>query len=420
MVGVAILAASPLILARMVLNPSFRSELAKRHRGGRSLPSLSDCLWVHASSVGEVRVAKILIQAMKDLGETRPIALSTFTPTGYDLARKEGIDPVFRLPFDLPYWLNPVFDKLNPSIVILIEAEFWPSLLRQCQRREIPVLLVNGRMSQTSTHRYKKIKPFFHWMTQGVRLFAMRSQTDADRVLSLGVPSEKVVVTGNIKFDFPATQSPTPPGPEKVARPVTLIFGSTRPGDEGPIMEAIRRLREEDPGLNCVIAPRHLERIREVEELIRQYGMEFERDSQIHGGMDGKKGATILVDRMGELNRYYARGTVAFVGGSFHPRFGGHNILEPAAFGIPVIFGKHMDNFQEEAALLKKSGGGIQIDRPGDLFKTLNRLLTRPEELRERGQSAGETIKRHRGAVQKIIELIKKLQTADRKPETVK
>jgi len=411
-VGAAILAVSPFILVRMALFAAFRSDILERHRGGKSLASFPECLWIHASSAGEVRAAKILLDALKKNGGHPPVVLSTYTRTGYDLAKKENIENVFRLPFDFPLWLNPVFDKLNPSQLILIEAELWPSLLRLCKRRNVPVLLVNGRMSERSADRYRKFPPFFRWIADAVTVFSMRTQADADRMLALGISSPKVRVTGNMKFDartgdtLPIEKIP----PEKYP---WVVFGSTRPGDEGPIMESVLRLKKDMPDLNVALAPRHVDRCQEIESLIQEYGVEFKRHSQLSKNLEGIRGGLILIDTMGELNHYYARATVAFVGGGFNPRFGGQNILEPAALGLPVIYGKHMQNFEEEARLLKESGGGIQIDNPNELYPTLHRLLTQPEERKRRGQSAAETIRANQGAVQRNIELIEKTQTGN-------
>jgi len=409
-VGIVLLAASPFILIRMALSKEFRADILARHRGGKSLPPLPGCLWIHASSAGEVRAAKILLDALNKNGDHPAIVLSTFTQTGYDLAKKENIENVFRLPFDFPLWLNPVFDKLNPSRLILIEAEFWPSLLRLAKRKHVPVLLINGRMSERSANRYQNILPFFRWITDPVSVFSMRTQTDADRALALGIPAPKVRVTGNIKFD--ARTGDTLPVEKKPAeKHPWVVFGSTRPGDEGPIMESVVRLKKDLPDLNVAIAPRHVDRCQEIESLISEYEVEFKRHSQLSENFEDPAGAIILIDTMGELNHYYLKATVAFVGGGFNPRFGGQNILEPAALGLPVIYGKHMQNFAEEARLLKESGGGIQIDNPNELYSALHGLLTQPEERIRRGQSAAKTIKENQGAVKRNIELIEQTET---------
>jgi len=406
----AILAASPFILVRTVLSPAFRSDLLKRLQGAKPLPSVAGCLWIHASSAGEVRAAKILLEALRKHDNDTPIVLSTFTRTGYELAKKENIENVFRLPPDFPLWLNPLFDKLNPSQLILIEAELWPSLLRLCLRRNVPVLLVNGRMSQKSTDRYRKIAPFFRWITEPIAVFSMRTQADADRILTLGIQPGKVRVTGNMKFDARLGDISQQKEHPDSGKPLRVVFGSTRPGDEGPVMDAILRLKKTLPGLSFVIAPRHLGRCQEIESLILEYGVVFTRHSELTAGDANHKNSILLLDAMGELNHYYAEADVAFVGGGFNPRFGGQNILEPAAFGLPVVFGKHMNNFEEEARLLKESGGGVQIDGPNELYPALHRLLTQPDERKERGQSAAATILANQGAVQKTVELIKQTQ----------
>ncbi|OGW22643.1 MAG: hypothetical protein A3K09_02090, partial [Nitrospinae bacterium RIFCSPLOWO2_12_FULL_47_7] len=375
-IGILILAVSPYILLRMAVDPAFRAEVSHRLKSWADLPSLRSCIWIHAASVGEVQAAKILIRSLKE--QCRPVILSTFTRTGYDLAK--SFAPVFRLPPDLPFWLEPLFDKIDPSILILIEGELWPSLLCACKRREVPVLLANGRISEKSFNRYGKVKSLFRWATAPIKLFSMRTAADADRLKKLGIPESLIRITGNMKFD--ALESDENQGRE--SNTPLVVFGSTRPGDEVPILEAIVRLREEVPGTRFVIAPRHLNRIPEIISMIQDHKLEFELHSRLgeksqFSGLSGTpageragaddnsldrfqppagaekvqpfdlSGRLILLDRMGELNHYYARSCVAFVGGGFNPEHGGQNILEPAAFYQPVIFGGHMDNFAEEA-----------------------------------------------------------------------
>lgn len=411
--GGVLLTASPFIFIRFAFDSGFRAEMLARHKGGSDLLPSPGCLWVHASSVGEVRVAQILIQALQREGEKKPIVLSTFTRTGFELAQKESTVPVFRLPFDFPTWLNPILDKLKPSMLILIEAEFWPSLLKSLQQRQVPVLLANGRMSEKSCNRYGKIKPFFNWIAQAVTHFSMRSQTDASRLRFLGIDAAKISVTGNIKFDAQSDPQVPASTQERSQAAPWLIFGSTRPGDEGPIMDAVCKLRETLPTLNVVIAPRHMQRCKEVEQLIKDYDVNYELYSNAYFETNGKEGALLLLDKLGELNSFYAKGDIAFVGGGFNPRFGGHNILEPASFGLPVVFGKHMNNFEEEAKLLTESGGGIQLDRPEALQSTLLNLLSDSADRSRRGRLALETVGKNRGALKKNIEWIQKLSNAN-------
>ena len=402
-IGFVILVASPAIALRMVFDLNFRRDFLKRFNGCKALKKLNGCLWIHAASVGEVKMAKVLISELREKGEVRPIALSTFTSAGFEQANKEGLEYVFRMPPDFPFWLNPVFDHLCPLILVIIEAEMWPSLLFGCKRRGIPVLLANGRITQKSTERYKKVPFFFNWISGNISFFSMRTQKDANRLLDLGVSPDKISIDGNIKFDglIPIINRSLVEGGESN----WVVFGSTRPGDEGPVMEAIVRLHKEYTKLNFVIAPRHLERVNELKELIRNYEMEC----QLHSSLDLKNSRLILLDRLGELNDYYAKACLAFVGGGFNPRFGGQNIIEPASYGLPVVFGRYMSNFEEEAHMLIESGGGIEINNPGDLYDVLSRLLRNQEERINRGKKARETVVKNRGAVEKTIELINRL-----------
>jgi 3-deoxy-D-manno-octulosonic-acid transferase len=405
LVGGLLLLASPFLILRALLSSSFRNEIKGRMKGANSLPELKDTLWIHASSVGEVRLAKILIAGLINEGESRPIALSTFTQTGYALALEEKLPNVFRLPLDFPLWLNPVFDRLQPAKLVLIEAELWPALLRQCTHRSIPVIQVNGRVSEKSVRSYKKLPAFLLWMTESIGQFSMRSQTDADRFLQLGLAKKKVLVTGNIKFDVTSEAEDTFQ-PQWKDDAMVLVFGSTRPGEEGPIMGALVRLQKEFPNLVGVIAPRHMERCREVEDLIREFEVEYALLSK----QDDLKNCTVLLlDSLGKLNAFYKSATVTYVGGGFNPRFGGHNILEPAALGKPVLFGKFMNNFEEEAKLLKQSEGGLQLQNIEELYDVLKRLLMNPDERQKLSQSAEKTVKANSGALKKSIGLIRSL-----------
>jgi 3-deoxy-D-manno-octulosonic-acid transferase len=403
LVGGLLLLASPFLILRALISSSFRNEIKGRMKGANSLPELKDTFWIHASSVGEVRLAKVLIAGLIKEGESRPIALSTFTPTGYALALEEKLPNVFRLPLDFPLWMNPVFDRLQPAKLVLIEAELWPTLLRQCKRYSVPVIQVNGRVSEKSVRSYRKFPAVLLWMTESIGQFSMRSQTDADRFLQLGVANKKVLVTGNIKFDLTSE-------PEDTFRPqwkdgsMILVFGSTRPGEEGPIMEALVRLQKKFPNLVGVIAPRHMERCREVEDLIREFEVEY---ALLSKQGDLTNCTVLLVDSLGKLNAFYKSATVTYVGGGFNPRFGGHNILEPAALGKPVLFGKFMNNFEEEANLLKQSGGGLQLQNIEELYDVLKRLLMNPDERQKLSQSAEKTVKANSGALRKNIELIR-------------
>jgi len=405
--GTLILISTPFLLLRSLFSSNFRNNIKERLKGANALPHLKKSLWIHASSVGEVRLAKTLITSLQENGETRPIVLSTFTPTGFDLAVEENLPHVFRLPFDFPLWLNPVFDRIKPSQLILIEAELWPSLLRLCKKNNVPVLQVNGRVSEKSLERYRKFNSFFLWMTEAVTQFSMRSQKDAERLFELGVSEEKIRVTGNIKFDTLPNGSDTRSSLVFNPDSFLIVFGSTRPGDEGPAMEAFIKLKKDFPNVLAVIAPRHMQRCREVEDLIREFNDNYILYSETkEEDWVNKPCSIILLDKIGALNSFYANAKLAYVGGGFNPRFGGQNILEPTAFGIPVMFGKHMSNFEEEARLLIKSGGGIQLQKEEELYSVLKKFMLSPDLRQKAGEAAAETVRQHRGAVLRTLKII--------------
>ena len=268
-------------------------------------------------------------------------------------------------------------------------------------------------MTEKSLNSYGKFNRFFLWMTEGVALFSMRSQLDAERLLKLGVPANKIKVAGNIKFDTPPTGSVESKPVQLDPNSFLIVFGSTRPGDEGPVMEACIKLKKEFPNIIGVVAPRHMQRIREVEDLIREFNVEYTLFSNIaKGNRIHHQASLILLDKMGVLNSFYANAKLAYVGGGFNPRFGGQNILEPAVFSMPVLFGKHMNNFEEEANLLIESGGGIQLQKEEDLYPKLKHFILNFEGRQKAGKAAAQTVHQHRGAVLRNIKIIEKTRPA--------
>lgn len=353
-------------------------------------------------------MAALLIRALQQRYPNRTVVLSTFTATGYTLAQEELECPVFRLPLDLPFLICPLLKRLDPAILILIEAEYWPNLLHACLQRKIPVLLTNGRLSVKSFARYQKLKPWFLWVTEPITTFSMRTQAEADRLLRLNIDPAKVQVTGNMKFDNLTMDESLYPQPTQT-REIIVVFGSTRPGEEAAIAKAIFQLSQSPLNYKYIIAPRHVPRCREVERILKDAGLSVTLHSDRKDPTESWTATVLLVDALGVLNDYYRQGHVAFVGGGFDPRYGGHNILEPALLGLPVIYGKHMGNFEEEARLLAESGGGIQIEHPEDLTPVLEQLLSNPEEILKRGTLATEAVQSQKGAVNRNLNLTQSL-----------
>ena len=407
----ALIAASPYLLIRSAVDSAFRENISHWLNNWKEVPFLSDCIWIHASSVGEVRIAKTLIgQLHESIGQDRPIILSTFTKTGFQLAKEQEICKVFRMPPDLAFFIRPILEKLDPAILVLIEAELWPSLLYLCKERKVPVLVLNGRISKKSFRHYKLLRPLFNWISEAVIKFAVRSQDDANFLHKLKQPKEKVIVTGNMKFDAVTIAA----GGLHPARDVSsfIIFASTRPGDEDPILQTIVKLKKDIPGSQFALAPRHLHRLEEVQSLIAKYDLSFQLHSTLNQTTTDHQHDLILIDEMGVLDQYYRQACAAYVGGGLNPKFGGQNILEPALYSIPVVFGKHMNNFRDEARLLIKSGGGLQIDNSDELYPSLLHLLSNRDETREKGVSALDVIRINRGATKKNSDLIENILNA--------
>jgi 3-deoxy-D-manno-octulosonic-acid transferase len=409
-----LLLASPFILGRSISDRKFRKDLKKRIAGEIDAPKLEKCIWIHASSVGETKVAVTLWNQLKTIDAIPTLVLSTFTESGYKLAVQEKIEPVFRLPPDHPIWINPLVNKLNPSILVLIESEFWPCLLWRCSKLKIPVLLANGRISEKSYNHYSKIARLFQKFVEPINFFAMRSQIDAQRIEKLGINLSKIEVTGNIKFeslikgDKALTQ-------ESEEDSKLIVFGSTRPGEEDYILKTITKIRKQNPEIKFAIAPRHINRRSEIESLFSKFDLPYCNQSKIKEEEPIisqivknhiQPGETILIDTLGDLTGYYQNSCISFVGGGFNPEFGGQNILEPAAYKKPVIFGPHMKNFEEEAELLYSGGGGIKLDHLDHLTKTIEDLLKDKKKREAIGNKAWKLLNSKRGAIEKHIKKI--------------
>lgn len=409
-----LLFALPFILGRAISDRKFREDLKIRITGEIDAPKLEKCIWIHASSVGETKVAVTLWNQLKTIDGIPTLILSTFTESGYKLAIQEKIKPVFRLPPDHPIWINPLVNKLNPSILILIESEFWPCLLWRCAKLKIPVLLANGRVSERSYNRYLKIAKIFRKFVEPINFFAMRSQIDAERIKKLGINSSKIEATGNIKFESLINMQSTFTQ-ELNEDSKLIVFGSTRPGEEEYILETITKIRKQYLKAKFAIAPRHINRKPEIESLFRKFDLPYcnqskikEKESIISHIVKNhvQPGETILIDTLGDLTGYYQNSCISFVGGGFNPEFGGQNILEPAAYKKPVIFGPHMKNFEEEAELLHTGSGGIKLHSLAHLTETIEDLLKDKKKRETIGNKAWELLNSKRGAIDRHIKKI--------------
>jgi len=382
-----------------------------------------DIIWVHAVSVGEVIAASSIIDAIRKKFSNYNFLISTVTDTGQDMARKTVSDPkeIIYFPLDFKWIINKVLNAVKPKLFIMVETELWPNFIRETKKREIPLAVVNGRISPGSFKGYRVIKPFLKRVLSNINLFCMQSELDKERIISLGAPEEKVHTTGNVKFDGLNTEIADR---EKLTeelkislKDLVLVAGSTHPKEEEIILDIYQKAKEKFPSLRLILAPRHPERIPEVESLCKNRNLSYIRRSQLSSISakltadrqdQGSRIKVILLDTIGELAKVYSLSTVVFVGGSLVP-IGGHNILEPAALGKVPLFGPYMHNFIESVRLLLEGGGGIQVRDKENLLKDILDLLRNPERREKIGNRAQKVIKKHQGASERTVELIGKL-----------
>jgi 3-deoxy-D-manno-octulosonic-acid transferase len=371
-------------------------------------------LWVHAVSVGEVRLALSLIRAWRERAPGRPITLTTGTPSGRELAAGAPAasrpDGLAALPFDLPGPLGRFLDRLRPSAVVIVETEIWPNLLRLCGRRGIPVLLVNGRISPRAFPRYRLLRPLLARVLPAVGLFAVQSEDEARRLRALGAPPDRVRVTGNLKFDLPEPRAADGEVRRRLGldgAPPLFVAGSTSGGEEAAAAAALAELRRVDSRARLVVAPRHPERFAEAERALRAAALRVVRWSALGSAPPpaAESWDAVLLDAMGVLPEVYAAADLVFVGGSLVRR-GGQNLLEPAALGRPVLFGPHVENFAAAARALVEAGGGFPVRDAADLGRTAARLLADPAGRRVAGTMARRVVEANRGALRRTLDLM--------------
>jgi len=409
-----------LLLVRLFSDRNYHLGLPQRF-GFVPLPASrkgKPVIWFHAVSVGEVVAAEPLVRAIRKAYPAATLFLSTVTATGQRTAllRLPEIDQVFYFPFDFPGTAGRAIRRLSPDLFVFLETELWPNFLRALSRKEIPAVLVNGRISPRSYRRYRWVRPLAARVLGQVRLFLVQTERDAEHLLLLGADPEKVIQTGNQKYD--QAMWATPPDPSAVRNEMGIrpgeklwIAGSTHPGEERLLLAAFRRLLDKVPEMVLLLAPRHLERLPEVESDVAAAGLFSIRKSALCAppAQEGsRRGRVILLDSLGELARLYAGADLVFIGGSLVPT-GGHNLLEAAAMGKVVFFGPHMENFAEAAGQSIAQGCGIQVKDAEELAERLGQWIDAPARLLEGAARARRWVSSHRGAVEKNLEWILRL-----------
>lgn len=368
-------------------------------------------IWVHALSVGEVLCSVPLVTQIRTRYPDRPLVFSVSTWTGHGIAQEKleaAVDDLFFFPYDFPYSVHRVVKRVAPALFFLVESDIWPNLLHTLNRRQVPVVLVNGRVSPRSFRGYRRFGFVVRHVFSCVSLICVQSKLDAARLAAVGIPSDKITVTGNLKFDqetAPVSREARHDLRKQMAiadDAMVWVAGSTHEGEETLILEALLGLKRSFGALVSIVVPRDPERARPVCRQARQMGLDAALWSQLEARQ--RRVDVLVVDRIGLLGRLYSLADIAFVGGSL-VRAGGHNPLEPAAFGKPIIFGPDMSDFSAISEMLVAERGAIQVTDEKDLFEQIQGLLKDETRLRVMGDRARHVFEANRGAVERTLDL---------------
>jgi 3-deoxy-D-manno-octulosonic-acid transferase len=409
----------PWYLLRRVLGLRSRSGL--RERFGLYAPQRLTAIngrpviWIHAVSVGETRAAIPLIKGLRQAWPEHALVLTNVTETGHEVAAAIAeLDLCLFFPLDLSFVIRRVLNRLQPTLIVIVETEIWPNLIRAAAARHIPLALVNGRISDRSYPRYLRGKRILAPLLRQVRSFCMQSEIDSARIIALGAPSARVVSSGNLKFDMPLNLAEADPVllRARYRLPLDLpiwICGSTHDGEEAALLQSYRTLLDQGAKLALVLVPRHPPRVPAVAELLTVRNFPYRRRSQLTAESPLlAKGEVLLVDTLGELLSLYAASNVVFVGGSLVP-VGGHNLLEAALVSRPVIFGPYMHNFREISQLILSVGAGSQVQSPEELPALLTHYLQEPQLGQQQGAAGRQLIAAHSGATARTVALLRTL-----------
>ena len=411
LLALVLILGSPYWLYQMLRHGKYRTGLHERLGGipARVGKISQPTIWIHAVSVGEVLAVSELFRQLRAEFPTHRIFVSTTTDTGQRLARQRfGEENVFYFPLDFTFAVRRWLQALRPELVVIAETELWPNFLRGVHALNARIAIVNARISDRSFKGYRRWKSMLASVLQIPDLFLSQTDQDAQRLREIGAPKDRVITTGNLKYDVPVPSAP--PIVEELrhalsgAGPV-LVCGSTVEGEETLLLGAFTNILANHAGAVMLLAPRHPQRFDEVERLLREIKIPFWRRSKWTGGPI--RGGVLLVDSIGELSALYALADIAFVGGSLVPR-GGHNIIEPAQHGVPIIVGNHTENFRDIVGLFQ-SRDAVRVVGPAELPLMFLQLIANDAERRTLGQRASETLELQRGATQRTLAQIRKL-----------
>jgi len=402
---------SLLFLWRGLRDRSYWHHFGERFGFGPAAPAGG--IWLHAVSVGEVQACSPLVHALRRRHPQLPLTVTTFTPTGAARARAlfEEAAQVRYVPYDLPGAVRRFLGRVRPRLAVIFETELWPHLYRECQRQRVPLVLASARLSERSVQRYRRFARLFAETLGAAAVVAAQAPRDAERFRALGADPAHTHVMGNLKFDFELPEDIEPRGAALRARYATgrpvWVAGSTHAGEEEILLRAHRLLLQRVPAALLVVAPRHPPRFAEVAQRLTQEGFSSTRRSAPASPADAQC-QVLLLDTLGELLGFYAAADVAFVGGSLVP-IGGHNLLEPAALGVPILTGPHNANSEDAARLLAAAGALEVVHDAEELAARLAHLLADPAERQRRGDAARASVAANRGALGRLLALIEPL-----------
>jgi 3-deoxy-D-manno-octulosonic-acid transferase len=402
----------PVVIAmeawKALWNADYRGRLGQRLGFVERQPR-PGTVWVHAVSVGEVQAAAALVRALLAHDPGLPIVVTTVTPTGAQRAQAlfKGSVRHCYLPYDIPGAVTRFLDRIRPQVAIILETEIWPTLYHSLGQRGIPLVLASARLSMRSVGRYRRLSSLFvETLSHGI-LIGAQTPADAERFRAIGAPADRVQVTGNIKYDLQIPRASIEAGHQFRARCGTSRFvwiaGSTHEGEEEAALDAHAQLRERHPGALLILVPRHPQRFDAVRALLRKRGARYVQRSS--GLVPDAEHAVFLVDTLGELQVFYAASDVAFVGGSLVP-VGGHNLLEPAVLGLPMLSGPHTHNAQDIAEVLEQCGALGIVRGAAELAQRLFDYSEAPERARADGERGRQVVELSRGAVDRLVAMV--------------
>ncbi len=373
-------------------------------------------IWLHAVSLGEVKVADPIVKSLRKLIPDCSVILSAATDHGIKLARETfGKDiPIVYAPIDTIFSVRMALSRLRPDVLAFLETEIWPAWIVEARRLGIKTALINGRISVRSIGGYLKLRPFFREILRYVDVFSMILKQDADRIKAMGAEPHKVMVNGNAKYDLLASQAD--PFMETEMRQIlnvdpsnpVFVAGSTREGEESMVLDVYERILERFPDVVLIIAPRHIERTAEIESLLQRRGIEYQLRSKLDGHGTQRTKPVIIMNTFGELFKLYSVGTIVFCGASLVP-LGGQNPLEAAVWGKVVFYGPSMEDFLDAKALLEEVGAGIPVSSPKMLTEKVLWFLNHPDALETYGERAREAVMRNQNAAEKHARVIARL-----------